>query len=667
MTNAFHYADQGDVLTDQLIQREYDPDYWGRSEDAVLDRAVAAIRARFGEERMQSLRLLDLGCGEGRLIPRFAALLGSVTALEPDPERCAGAAGLVRKESLENAEVLNLTGGEYRQKRPGERFDVVLCSHVFQHIGFETFAGILEDIRAMANPGALFLFTTTFTAGTENVYTAEFLSEGERKVIRTDAEGFAAAVELPDVLAVCMFAKPWMERFLEKAGYGVRDFQAYHFAGETDAARDAENSALERARDAFYLCELTAAQDTEKDAPEGGALRPLCGPDRASGKVCFLHFFYVKGEHRLKQGINVAKGNDPHEREVRHGFETAEGFLYGGGLHFQTERCFFADVSVRAEGIPICESHAVLSVYPELGIAQVSVNFTVDETIPDNFVYLHQVQCARADFFEIDGEKGSIPGLCEHLLERGGLRGFRQGPTAIITELNSFGDRSNGADLGADECRCLYGILTGDEGYSHVPEALARKRMEVEWTSRDFVKVIIFSNNYVLLNLNRQEVHRDYLDTQRPYAEHFFGSLNEYFTMNAPTAGVNHGLFFSVETGMLIKTAADRLLNGMPDISQPHGAMVRDEIKRNKRYRGELIATLSRVEMVSISELGELDNLVVENLSVSKRIESIRYLLELVESDLDLLYNTNTNRMVNMLTGLGVLLALTQVILALLG
>lgn len=76
-----------------------------------------------------------------------------------------------------------------------------------------------------------------------------------------------------------------------------------------------------------------------------------------------------------------------------------------------------------------------------------------------------------------------------------------------------------------------------------------------------------------------------------------------------------------------------------------------------------MIRMLNRVETVSISELGELDTLVLRQLNTSERVESIRNLLELLESDLDLLYSTNTNRMVTFLTLLGLLFALIQIIL----
>ena len=43
-------------------------------------------------------------------------------------------------------------------------------------------------------------------------------------------------------------------------------------------------------------------------------------------------------------------------------------------------------------------------------------------------------------------------------------------------------------------------------------------------------------------------------------------------------------------------------------------------------------------------------------------IEKIKYLLELLESELDLLYQTSTNRLINFLTVAGLILAAIQVL-----
>ena len=66
----YKYPDKDDRLTIELINTEYDGPYWEKSEAAVLEKAGEAIKAL--PEKDDSKRLLDLGCGKGRLIGTFA-------------------------------------------------------------------------------------------------------------------------------------------------------------------------------------------------------------------------------------------------------------------------------------------------------------------------------------------------------------------------------------------------------------------------------------------------------------------------------------------------------------------------------------------------------------------------------------------------------------------
>lgn len=65
-----------------------------------------------------------------------------------------------------------------------------------------------------------------------------------------------------------------------------------------------------------------------------------------------------------------------------------------------------------------------------------------------------------------------------------------------------------------------------------------------------------------------------------------------------------------------------------------------------------------------MAELGELDRIIMDGLDINPLVEKIKYLLELLESELDLLYQTSTNTLVNILTVCGLLLAAAQIIIA---
>ena len=81
----YNYPDKNDALTANLIDSEFEDVYWMKSEDKVIEEAINAIKNL--PERNGKKKLLDLGCGMGRLIPVFAPYVNSITAVEPDHNR----------------------------------------------------------------------------------------------------------------------------------------------------------------------------------------------------------------------------------------------------------------------------------------------------------------------------------------------------------------------------------------------------------------------------------------------------------------------------------------------------------------------------------------------------------------------------------------------------
>ena len=515
----FHYADRGDKLTDALISENFDGAYWERSETRLLEQARAYISRKFGHEAQKKLRMLDLGCGMGRLIPDFAALYGSVLGLEPDEERSAQARDYLAYMGVKNAEVFHGSLEDYlaeRQEAPV--FDVVLCSHVFQHISHDTVSSILRDLGRCTGEQTVFIFTTTYTWGEENDYTAEEFREGERVSSVIDHAGFEAAVRAGTSLPVCRFARPWLEKELGRFGLTVRDFSCYHFFGEHNAENDPMNTGdpekRKLARDAFYLCE------------RGGGEKALSGESLAEGKITFLQYYYLKDGEKDLKGLPPEHTKDnvgPYGSKVLEDLGISQGFLYGAGLHFPAKRYVTEDLGLSREGLPIRASHAILSVYPKSSVCQVSVCLCLEETAVRNLIWLHQIQTSDGTFFQRAGGEISIPGLCKEMLEKYGLRSAVSSSTAVITEVNRLEGCHDAEKLSDDVSRCLYGVMSGDEGWQHVPAKMARERMKQKWSSRKFVRVVAFDGNFLVLNLNRQEQYRDYLATQSLFADRYWG------------------------------------------------------------------------------------------------------------------------------------------------
>ena len=585
-----------------------------------MEHALQYLKDRYGEEGLQYRSVLDLCCGTGCFMPQFSGLFSSVTGLDPDPEHCDTAMELILDKGLENATALCMDLEEYIREFPNQTFDIVFCCDLFQGIKHEATCNILENLKHVIGPDSVCLFTTTFTEGRRNEYVADYLQDGVSMELTLDERGFEDAADAQDKHAVCLFARPWMERFLQSCGLVTKRFERHDSAS------------------ALYICEPV----------EGTLLRRSCGPETASGKVCFQRFYYLNDS----AGMNTARlrnfqaGESEDVEEIREAFDTAENYLYGGKLPFPAQR-HYRRAEIRCGNVSAADSHLIVSFYPENGIAQVSVCLNLEDAPCDNFVYLRRISGAEDALFTAGGKSVSIPQLCEDVLKECGLRNLKKGPASVITELNRFGSYADPLSLSEEEQRCLYGMLSGDEAYLHVPADLVKERLASSRSGLDFVRVIASEDSCLLLNFNRSETYADYVDYQIPYAERYFGGLNDYFTMDAPTAGVDHGLFFSVEKGQLIRTAAQRLA---------------EDVRQNRRTQAELNSMAGDLETAAAVQPGTADELVQRELGVRGSLENVRGILKQAASDLDLQYSRSTNRMVTVLTVLGILYALFRVV-----
>lgn len=146
LTQGYRYPDSGDRVTGTFIQRHEPYDgYWAGSEDRALDKVAGQLASVLGARA--GVKALDAGCGEGRLLPWLARFSAAVTAADPDAERLASA----RRKAVADTElsfvrspIAELTGGPY---------DLVMCSHVIQHVPTADVAPILRRLAEVTAPG----------------------------------------------------------------------------------------------------------------------------------------------------------------------------------------------------------------------------------------------------------------------------------------------------------------------------------------------------------------------------------------------------------------------------------------------------------------------------------------------------------------------------------
>lgn len=383
------------------------------------------------------------------------------------------------------------------------------------------------------------------------------------------------------------------------------------------------------------------------------------------GKISYILYFSLFKEQeisqrlsKLRQQIKAAypkalfqEDNPP----IFQDFKIVQEFLHGGGLPFDCWRALLCDEPVTMELAPVYQLQILFTVFPEINIGKLTFNLQFTDAATSQMVYLHHCNSNGAVITFRNGLKLSMREMREDILQKLQLSGEHR-QLAHLIELNRFGQLEDIATIMQQEKKRMYGIISGDEGWNHVPDQLAAQRIQADWSSRDFVQFITFGSNFLLLNLVDSPAAQRYRENQLNFGSSYYGGMNPYFALNPSVAGVNHGIIYAVELVMAIKTIAHRILQIQSSFQKSLTGNFRADIRRTKDYRRELISTLNRVENIDMTELGELEKVILSSQQITPIIDKIKYLLELLESELDLMYQTRTNTIVNILTVMGLLL-----------
>jgi ubiquinone/menaquinone biosynthesis C-methylase UbiE len=78
--------------------------------------------------RLDGKRVLEVGCGDGRLTWRYASRTGRVTAIDPDPDKLQRAVKDCPASLRGRVELLNLGLEEYAAGAHSDRFDLAILA-----------------------------------------------------------------------------------------------------------------------------------------------------------------------------------------------------------------------------------------------------------------------------------------------------------------------------------------------------------------------------------------------------------------------------------------------------------------------------------------------------------------------------------------------------------
>ena len=338
--------------------------------------------------------------------------------------------------------------------------------------------------------------------------------------------------------------------------------------------------------------------------------------------------------------------DDPWLRDL----QTAENFLHGGGQTYDVVRAF-------PQGLGC----TMLVFVPDSRVLCVSHHYGFSDASGDELIELRQSGQFKQFRFP-DGKQRSFHELAQELCCTL-LVPFEPASKSFLLEITGMAEGySTVAELEAAEATLLYGLISGDEGYQFVPREIIDARLKCCWGSREFIRLYAYEEAFLFVNLIDSAERRRYLDRQEEFGNKIYGGVNDYFYMGSCPLTVNHGILFSVEFVMVLKALINGVMSWRSDGEEKKSFYRR--IRETNESRKRVLTVLHKAENVEISEIGAMGYLLQESQHITPLVEKVKYMLELLEGDLDLMYSERNNILVTVLTVLGLVLALLQVILA---
>lgn len=144
------------VLSDEQYKADYDA-LESSADREVENSVIDQIKQKVANQMIKSKNFLDIGCGPGRITKDLSSLFQSTAVIEPN------SCQLENFREYPHIKIFNTTFEDYYSKLStsgsideAEKFDFILCSHVFYHIPDEDWTSVIGKL-------ALF-FSLTFVS-----------------------------------------------------------------------------------------------------------------------------------------------------------------------------------------------------------------------------------------------------------------------------------------------------------------------------------------------------------------------------------------------------------------------------------------------------------------------------------------------------------------------
>lgn len=214
------YPDSNDTCN-KLFATQYGYRFWYEEERLLLEK----LKCYLQREAISTL-MIDVGCGEGRLLPFFAPLFNRIICVEPDVKRLAVANSLV---STLSGIKFKFQSGHVPDIQLDCKADFIFCSHVLQHVPttlLRTFINWLAD--HLDKGGCIWL---AFEKSTSS-HSRFCISLGNGNSLFVDEEQYNRATSKKDVLPSHQIPAHLVETYLEQNGLCILKEYAYHLGAK---------------------------------------------------------------------------------------------------------------------------------------------------------------------------------------------------------------------------------------------------------------------------------------------------------------------------------------------------------------------------------------------------------------------------------------------------
>jgi 2-polyprenyl-3-methyl-5-hydroxy-6-metoxy-1,4-benzoquinol methylase len=232
MKKEYIYPDVNDEITKAYI-RENEPfsNYWERSEEKVLSLIKEKIEKHL--PRSRDSWLLDAGCGTGRLLPEFQKYFSNILAIDPDPLQIEKARETARINGFADKVVFKMTSAELLDWKE-ESVDVILSSHVIQHVHTKTVPKILSKFQTVLKSDGLLFIMTTHSRRDRGYYVKAILKGSKTVEQKISKEEFnSLVIDDQNILPIHFFSLQTLQNILENSGFILIQHRSYHVLSKT--------------------------------------------------------------------------------------------------------------------------------------------------------------------------------------------------------------------------------------------------------------------------------------------------------------------------------------------------------------------------------------------------------------------------------------------------